>query len=50
MKNPKKLKRRHKDFLADKGYNPKDFLFERETGFEYIFYNVHTKMLFPIVK
>lgn len=50
MKHPKKLRRKHKEFLADKGYNPQDFLFEREMDFEYIFYNVVTKMLFPIGK
>lgn len=50
MKHPKKLQRKHKEFLADKGYNLKDFLFERETEFDYIFFNVHTEMLFPIGK
>jgi hypothetical protein len=50
MKHPKRLDRKYKIFLADKGYSPKDFLFERETEFDYIFYNVHTKMLFPLSK
>lgn len=29
MKNPKKLKRRHKEFLAAQGFKSQDYLIER---------------------
>ncbi|MEG2918853.1 MAG: hypothetical protein RR851_13070 [Clostridium sp.] len=45
MKNPKKLKFRHKVFLEDQGFNPDDFLIEREDAWNYVFYNIHTKQL-----
>lgn len=50
MKNPKKLKRRHKMLLKEMGYHPEDFLLERESDWEYTFYNIHTKTLFPMLK
>ncbi|MEG0133082.1 MAG: hypothetical protein RR851_10275 [Clostridium sp.] len=45
MKNPKKLLRRHKEFLAEQGFKSNDFLIEREEAWSYVFYNTHTKQL-----
>lgn len=45
MKNPKKLKRRHKEFLTSQGFKSQDFLIEREDAWSMVFYNVHTKQL-----
>ena len=48
MKNPKKLKRRHKEFLAAQGFKSQDYLIEREDAWGYVFYNIHTGMLMDL--
>ena len=48
MKNPKKLKRRHKEFLAEQGFKSQDYLIEREDAWGYVFYNIHTGMLMDL--
>lgn len=45
MKNPKGLKRRHKIFLEQQGLNPGDFLLERQTANDYVFYDKKTGKL-----
>lgn len=39
MKNPKKLKRRHKEFLASQGMNSKEFLIIKDLAECYEFYH-----------
>lgn len=48
MKNPKKLNLKQKIFLEEQGLNPKDFLIERATIDDYVFYNIHTGMLWEL--
>ena len=48
VKNPKVLKRRHKIFLEGLGLNPDDFLVERESAYDYVFYNKKTGKLITI--
>ena len=38
MKNPKKLRRRHKEFLAEQGLNHKDYLIVKDLAECYEFY------------
>lgn len=45
MKKLKKLTREQKKFLINEGLNPADFLVERATPENFIFYNIHTKVL-----
>ena len=45
MKNLKRLSRVHKKFLINEGLNPNDFLVERATPYEFVFCNIHTKVL-----
>ena len=45
MKNLKKLSREQKKFLSNEGVDPNDFLVERATPDEFVFYNIHTKVL-----
>ena len=37
--------REQKGFLANNGLNPNDFLAERATPYEFVFCNIHTKVL-----
>lgn len=48
MKNPKKLKRRHKEFLASQGLNSKEYLFIKESAECYEFYSKKTGQPVPI--
>lgn len=50
MKKLKNLTRNQKKFLSKEGLDPKDFKVERETSEEYVFYNIHTGMLWPFYK
>ena len=45
MKKLKKLTRDQKKFLEKERLNPNDFLIERATPEEYVFYNKHTEAL-----
>nr|WP_321994939.1 hypothetical protein [Clostridium butyricum] len=45
MKNPKKLKRRHKIFLSKLGCNPDEFLIVTEDAESYTFYNRVTNVV-----
>lgn len=45
MKQLKKLTRDQKEFLEKERLNPNDFLIERATPEEYVFYNKHTEAL-----
>lgn len=45
MKKLKKLTREQKKFLEKERLNPNDFLIERATPEEYVFYNKHTEAL-----
>lgn len=45
MKKLKKLTREQKKFLEKEGVNPNDFLIERATPEEYVFYNKLTEAL-----
>ena len=45
MKKLKKLTREQKKFLEKERLNPDDFLIERATSEEYVFYNKHTEAL-----
>lgn len=45
MKQLKKLTREQKKFLEKERLNPNDFLIERATPEEYVFYNKHTEAL-----
>lgn len=45
MKKLKKLTREQKAFLANNGLNPREFLVERVTPYEFVFCNIHTKVL-----
>lgn len=45
MKKLKKLTRDQKKFLEKEGFNHNDFLIERATPEEYVFYNKHTEDL-----
>ncbi|CUO21889.1 MULTISPECIES: DUF6906 family protein [Clostridium] len=45
MKKLKKLTRDQKRFLSNQGLNSRDFLIERSTPESYVFYNIHTKVL-----
>jgi len=45
MKNPKKLKRRHKEFLASQGMNSKDFLIVKDLAECYKFYHKPTRKI-----
>lgn len=49
MKNPKRLKRKHKKFLSSQGCDPKDFLIITEDHESYTFFNkVTNKVMSPI--
>lgn len=45
MKKLKKLIREHKKFLQDKKLNPSNYLLEKATTKEYVFFNRHTEEL-----
>lgn len=45
MKKLQKLTREQKQFLINEGLNPRDFLVERATPEAFVFYNIHTKVL-----
>lgn len=45
MKKLKKPTRELRKFLDKEGLNPNDFLVERATPEEYVFYNKHTEAL-----
>ena len=45
LKKLKKLTRDQKKFLEKEGLNPNDFLIERATPGEYVFYNKYTEAL-----
>lgn len=45
MKHLKKLTRDQKEFLEKERLNPNDFLIERATPEEYVFYNKYTEAL-----
>lgn len=48
MKKLKKLSREQRHFLIREGLNTEDFLIERATAESYVFYNIHTKMLWDM--
>ena len=41
----KNLTPEQKKFLMNEGLDPREFLIERETPENYVFYNIHTKVL-----
>ena len=45
MKKLQKLNRDQKQFLINEGLNPREFLVERATSENYVFYNINTKVL-----
>lgn len=45
MKKLKKLTREQKRFLSNQGLDPNEYLLERATSEEFVFYNIHTKVL-----
>ena len=50
MKNPKRLKRKHKIFLSKQGCNPDDFLIVTEDAESYTFYNKVTKVVWDPIR
>nr|WP_321027149.1 hypothetical protein [Clostridium neonatale] len=50
MKNPKRLKRKHKIFLSKQGCNPDDFLIVTEDADSYTFYNKVTKVVWDPIR
>lgn len=48
MKNPKKLKRRHKIFLSKQKIDIENYLFISESADNYKFFNVNTKKIIDI--
>ncbi len=48
MNNPRKLNVRHKRFLSEQGYNPKDFLIISEGYDHYTFYSKVIKKAFDM--
>lgn len=50
MKCCRKLKRKHKVFLEDKGYNSRDFLIERDTTEKMVFVNRSSKEKIEFMK
>ncbi|MBU3107180.1 DUF6906 family protein [Clostridium gasigenes] len=48
MKKLRCLNLQQKIFLENEGLKPKDFLMERVTLEDYVFYNIHTKMLWEM--
>lgn len=50
MNNLKRLSRVHKKFLINEGLNPNDFMVERDTSEQYVFWNKHTGMLWSFYK
>lgn len=48
MNNPRKLNNRHKRFLSNQGYDPKDFLIVGEGYDYYTFYSKVIKKIFDI--
>ncbi|GAB6170048.1 hypothetical protein JCM1393_25080 [Clostridium carnis] len=48
MKSLKGLTLKQKKFLCEQGFKPGDFLLERVTADDYVFYNIHTKQLMEI--
>ena len=50
MKNPKKLKLKHKIFLEEQGCNPDDFLIVTEDYDSYTFYNKVTKVVWNPIR
>ena len=45
MNHLKNLTLEQKKFLMNEGLNPREFLIERETPENYVFYNINTKVL-----
>lgn len=50
LKNPKRLKRKHKIFLSKQGCNPDDFLIVTEDAESYTFYNKVTKVVWDPIR
>lgn len=50
MKNPKRLKRKHKIFLKQQGCDPKDFLIVTEDADSYTFYNKVTGVVWDLIR
>ena len=48
MKGPKDLTLKQIIFLEEQGLNPDDFKLERTTADDYVFYNIHTGVLWEI--
>lgn len=48
MKRIKNLTLKQKRFLEGQGLNPEDFKLERATADDYVFYNIHTEVLWEI--
>jgi hypothetical protein len=48
MKNAKKLTRKMKEFLEDKGFDPKYYLIVKNTSDYYIFLNTETGVTFEL--
>lgn len=46
----KKLNEEQKRFLMNEGLDPREFLLERVTSESYVFYNIHTKVLWNFRK
>ena len=50
MKNPKKLKRKHKIFLKEQGCRPEDFLIITEDYESYTFFNKVTGVVMSPIR
>lgn len=50
MKNPKRLKRKHKIFLKELGCDPDDFLIVTEDADSYTFYNKVTQRVWDPIR
>lgn len=50
MKNPKRLKRKHKIFLKELGCDPNDFLIVTEDADSYTFYNKVTGVVWDPIR
>ena len=50
VKQAKNLNREQKKFLMNEGLDPREFLIERETPRDFVFYNINTKNLWNFRK
>lgn len=50
MKHGKKLKRAQKEILQDNGYNPEEWLLERDVAGKYVFVHRETEKTIEISK